>query len=131
MRTSFGPAQLSVRELRPGDDAMTVFRIVHAGGDAAQLLDSLRSHYELSQPPRKVERESAVLHMGISVFIDRDSAEGLARRWSKLGDHTARIHLRHGQGFNYADTGSPGHLTLWGDPVKLREAIADIEPVAP
>jgi hypothetical protein len=131
MRTSYGPARLSVLELQPDEDALTVFRIVHAGANDAQLLDSLRSHYELSQPPRKVERESTVLHMGISVFVDRSSAEGLARRWTKLGDHTARLDLKHGNGFNYADTGSPGHLTLWGDPVKLREAIADIEPVTP
>jgi hypothetical protein len=120
-----------VLQLQPVGGALTVYRIVNAGGGETELLDSLRSHYELSQPPRKIERESTVLHMGISVFIDRGSAEGLARRWSKLGDHTARLDLRHGHGFNYADTASPGHLTLWGDPVKLREAIADIEPVTP
>ena len=40
MRTSFGPARLSELELQRDGDALTVYRIVHAGGDEAQLLDS-------------------------------------------------------------------------------------------
>jgi hypothetical protein len=48
MRTSFGPARLTVLELQRDEDVLTVYRIVRAGGDEAQLLDSLRSHYELN-----------------------------------------------------------------------------------
>jgi hypothetical protein len=33
-------------------------------------------------------------------------------------------------GFNLAHTGHTGHLTLWAEPVKLRDATVDIEMVA-
>jgi hypothetical protein len=131
MRTTFGTPRLSVHEL--GDEQpLTVFRIVTSderGG--RELLDALRSHYELGSEPRRVERRSPVLHMGISVFTERTIAAGVARRWPRLGRFIARLELGDGVAVNYADTGGPGHLTLWGDPVKLRDAIADIEPISP
>jgi hypothetical protein len=130
MRTTLGPPRLSVLELAAGRNPLTVYRIVGTGRiDDPNFLDSLRSHYELSEEPRKIERTSTIIHMGISVFLERSMAEGMALRWPKLGNHTAHLDLTSGSGFNYARTSQSGHLTLWGDPVKLRDAIADIEPV--
>ena len=131
MRTLNGPPRITALSLREGVH-FSVFRIVRSEyPDDPVFLNSLRSHYELSEPPRKVERESTVIHMGISVHLTREDAAGTAQRWPKLGDHTARLDLRGGMGFNYAHTAMPGHLTLWADPVKLRSVLVDIEPVDP
>jgi hypothetical protein len=111
---------------------MTVFRIVRSEvEDDPVLLNSLRSNYELSEEPRKVERTSTVLHMGISVYLDRSVARGTALMFPKLGDFIAEVTMTHGHGFNFAHTGHQGHLTIWGDPVKLRTAVVDIQPVGP
>ncbi|HEX7298172.1 MAG TPA: hypothetical protein VF257_04135 [Solirubrobacteraceae bacterium] len=93
------------------------------------LLNSLRSNFALSEEPRRVERDSAVLHMGISVYRLPEAARETARRWPKIGDHVAEIRLSDGHGFNFAHTGQPHHLTVWADPFKLREAITDIKAV--
>lgn len=127
VRATTGPARIVVQEIEPGR-ALTVYRIVRATDETA-LLDSFRSHYELGQEPRKVERSSAVIHMGISTYADDGVARGTAQRWERLGDHVAEIRLREGQGFNFARTGHPLHLTVWGDPIRLRDGIVDMRPV--
>lgn len=121
---------MTVLEVPRGNE-IDVFRIVRSNnrGDPA-FLDSLRSHYELSQEPRKVERRWTVLHMGISVYMSQDQASQTARRWPKLGDYIARLELQAEHGFNVARTGHAGHLTLWAEPVKLRDATVDISTVA-
>lgn len=112
------------------DTVLSVFRIVRSDNlDDPVFLNSLRSHYELSEEPRRVERESTAIHMGISTYMERGDAVGTAQRFTKLGDYTARLELRPGMGFNYALTGLPGHVTLWADPIKLRGVVVDIVPV--
>jgi hypothetical protein len=93
-------------------------------------MNCFRSHYELGEEPRRVERSSAVIHMGISAYLNESVAHGTAQRWPKLGDFIAEMRLRPGQGFNFAHTGHPTHLTMWGDPVKLLEGVVDIQPVS-
>jgi hypothetical protein len=126
--TSEAP-RVTVLEVPSGSE-IDVFRIVRSNqkGDPA-FLDSLRSHFELSHEPRKVERRWTVLHMGISVYMSHDQASQTARRWPKLGDYVARIELQADRGFNVARTGHAGHLTLWAEPVKLRDATVDIHTV--
>jgi hypothetical protein len=115
--------------MRRGEE-FDVFRIVRtAVVEDPVMLNSLRSHFALSEEPRKVERNSTVVHMGISVYLDVELARGTAQQWPKIGDHIARVRLTDGRGFNLADTAQPGHLTLWADPFKLLEAITDIEAV--
>jgi hypothetical protein len=129
MRTTFGPLRLTVLDIRPGEN-VPVFRIVRSDStDDPVFLNSLRSHYELSEEPRKVERRSTVIHMGISVYVNSNDAVRTARRWPRLGDYVAHLELRSDMGFNFAHTGQPGHLTIWGEPVKLRDAAVDIETV--
>jgi hypothetical protein len=120
---------LIVLELLEGN-AFDVFRIVRTDeSDDPVLLNSFRSNYELGGEPRRVERSSTVIHMGISVYTDGDVARETAERFPKLGDFIARLDLQPGHGFNYSPTGHPLHLTMWGDPVKLAAAVADIYPV--
>jgi hypothetical protein len=94
------------------------------------LSTPLRSNYELGQEPRRVERSSTVIHMGISTYLGEGAARGTAQRFPKLGDFVARLDLTSGRGFNFAQTGHPGHLTVWGDPFKLHDVIGDIRAVS-
>jgi len=76
-----------------------------------------------------VERSSCVMHMGISTYLDESIARATAQRWRKLGGWVAQLEMQHGNGFNYAHTGHHGHLTIWGDPVKLSRTAVGISPV--
>jgi hypothetical protein len=129
MRRTAGPLRIAVVEIDPGRH-MPVYRIVRSDllSDPV-LLNSLRSNYELSHAPRNIERSSTVIHMGISAYTRANTAEQTANKWSKLGGFIAEIDLVPGFGFNFAHTGFPGHLTIWGDPVKLHDAITAISPV--
>jgi hypothetical protein len=128
-RTTFGPSRLVVLGLEPNLE-VDVYRIVRSDLlDDPVLENSLKSNYELSEPPRKVERLSTAVHMGISSYLSPRDAIDTARKFDKLGDYVAQVRLRPGRGFNYARTGHPGHLTVWGDPVKLLESVVDITPV--
>jgi hypothetical protein len=130
MRTTTGPARVTVLELSPGT-SITVYRIVRSEvRDDPVLVNSLRSNYELGQEPRRVERSSTVIHMGISTYLGEGAARGTAQRFPKLGDFVARLDLTSGRGFNFAQTGHPGHLTVWGDPFKLHDVIGDIRAVS-
>jgi hypothetical protein len=115
-----------VRGIRPGK-LLTVYRIVMTGDRGSPLLaDSLRSHYERGRPPRGAEFRAAVIHMGLSVYLSDLSARATAHRYPQIGTFIAELRLRGERGFNYAATGQPGHLTIWGDPIKLQEAIVAI-----
>jgi hypothetical protein len=130
MSATSGPPRVTVLEVSQGHE-IDVFRIVRSDKRTEPaFLDSLRSHYELSQEPRKVERRWTVLHLGISVYVNRDQARKTAQRWPQLGGYVARIELQAGHGFNMAHTGPAGHLTLWAEPVKLRAATVDIDKVS-
>lgn len=129
MRTTLGPPHIEVCEMRPNTE-LTVYRIVRSEhADDPVFQNSFRSSFDLEKPPRGVERSSAVIHMGISAYREPGAAIETARRWPKLGDYLARVVLAGGNGFNWARTGPPLHLTVWGDPVKLSEAVADITPI--
>ncbi len=112
MRTYVPSSPLEVHALHLGEE-LTVFRIVRSRiENDPVLINSFKSHYEMRKPPRKVEHDSAVLHMGISVFTTRATAAGVANRFPILGEYTARLDLQYGHGLNYAATGPNGHLAL-------------------
>jgi hypothetical protein len=107
-----------------------LFRIVKGSTrGAAGVLDSLRSNYERDAPPRGVERESALIHLGLSMFITFDAAADRATRWPALGAHIARVRLEPGHGFHVAETGARVHRTVWGRPLQLLACVADILPI--
>jgi hypothetical protein len=124
-----GPPRFSVLDV-PIGRPVEVFRIVRSDDpEDPVFLNSLRSHYEMSEPPRRVERSSTAIHMGISVYLEAHMAHSTGRRFERLGGYVAQLSLAHGYGFNFAHTGHPLHLTVWADPVKLLAAVADIEPI--
>ncbi len=111
----------------PVREATAVYRIVRgADRSAPAVLDSLRSHYERGAPPRGYERRLAAIHMGLSVFSTPAAAKAMALKWPVIGMFVAELDLKPGNGFCLADTGQPGHWTLWGRPLQLLGSIADI-----
>jgi hypothetical protein len=99
MRTTTGPTRVTALEVATGR-ALVVYRIVRSDlADDPVLLNSLRSNYELTREPRRVERTSTVIHMGVSMYLDPEMARRTAQRWSKR------------------------------EPVKLQAAVVDIQPV--
>jgi hypothetical protein len=120
---------IKVYAVEPGR-APTVYRIVLGGDRKSQLvLESLRSNYERGRAPRKLERVATVVRMGLSAFTDEGDAHAVARHFTKLGGFVAELILTPGEGFNYAVTGRERHLTVWGDPIKLRRGVTAIRAV--
>jgi hypothetical protein len=63
MKTTHGPNRIVALPIEPGVE-LDMFRIVRSRNtEDPVFLNSLRSHYALSEEPRKVEREWAVLHL--------------------------------------------------------------------
>jgi hypothetical protein len=114
-----------------GTAALRVYRITKTGDpqDPA-FVDSFKSHYELGMPPRRFETRSSVIHMGITTWQTESRAIGTARAFPKIGSFVAEMVLTGNNGFNYAETGPPGHFTVWGDPLKLAAAVDDIAAIA-
>lgn len=117
-----------------------VFRFVRVAAiDDEALIKDFLSEAARGKPARG---RSAALpgHMdGMSVFRTLDLARqrwqdiaALARRRHptepvKIGEHIARLSLRGGNGFAYEDLGHPdGHITLWGTPAGLADAVVEI-----
>lgn len=127
-RLTHGEPSLTVYEVTPGL-TLTVYRIVRSEHpDDPVLANSLRSHYEMGVEPRGPIRP-AVLHMGISTYLDIEPARRTAQRWPRFGEYIAHLALKDGNGFNWAMTGHPKHITVWGDPLKLAAAVVDIVEV--
>lgn len=123
--------ELLVRAIDPGR-LLTLFRIVRAPElDSPELVASFASSFALDRPPRGVEQRLVILQMGISMFERASQAAGVARRFPAIGGWLARVQLREGAGTCVARTGPPGHLTVWGRPLQLVEAVVDIRPVHP
>jgi hypothetical protein len=111
-------------------EPVDLFRVVKgATRGAPGVLDSLCSNYERDAPPRGVEREGALIHFGLSMFVTFDAAADRARRWPALGTHVARVRLEPGNGFHVAETGARVHRTVWGRPLLLLACVADILPI--
>jgi hypothetical protein len=116
-------------ELAEGDE-LTVFRVVRTDDkEAPEFLESFRSHAELGLPPRSAEETHPLIHKGISVFDSCEAAVETARRYPKIGSHVAQLRLTGESGVRYWRWGARGHLTLWGDSLKLVDAVVDTIPI--
>ena len=114
MRTTQGRSRLSVLEIASGPE-IAVFRIMRAADiDDPAFLDSFRSHYELSEEPRKVERRWTIMHMGISVYRTSERAIETALTWPQLGRHVARLRAASRDGLQLRPYGTHRTLDLMG-----------------
>jgi hypothetical protein len=118
-------ASIVVRDL---DVARSVFRIVRSD-TYSSVLDSMCSNHERGRLPREVDVSWPVVQMGVSAFLSHEAARQVALKFPKLGGYLAELALAPGRGFNVAETGQPLHLTVWADPVKLRDAIVDVQAI--
>jgi hypothetical protein len=112
------------------DEPLDLFRIVrgaHVG--APGVLEAFRSNYERDAPPRGLEVESALIHLGLSMFVTFEAAAHRAIRWPALGTHVAHLILEPGNGFHLAETGASVHRTVWGRPLQILACVVDILPV--
>lgn len=128
------PSSLLIHEIA-GSDCIEAFRVVRVGarGDP-RLSESFESHYETGMAPRYEETQHAAIHMAVSLWREPEPAIAIAREYPKVGGHLARVQLRAGNGFNYLDPlaeRSPKHLTVWGAPERLAQAVVDIVPIDP
>ena len=107
-----------------------VFRIVRGvSAQHPEVIEGLHSNYRRGFDPRGIEVANALVHMGLSTYRARHRAVGIATRWPQIGNHIAELRLRPDHGIWFADTGEPGHITVWGRPLQLLDCVADILPV--
>jgi hypothetical protein len=123
--------QIEPAEL-PEGEALTVFRIVRTDNRGAdEFVESFMSRAALDLPPRKGTPEDThpLIRKGISVYDTRDAAEATARRFPAIGRFVAELRLTRDMGVRILRWGPRGHLTVWCDPFKLRDAVVDTIPV--
>lgn len=112
------------------DDEMVVYRIVREPDPGSPAYaDSFRSHAELGLPPRGPEQSHPLVYEGISVFESREAAVETARKFPVIGSYVAELLVAAETGARFFRWGANGHLTLWGDPLKLAGATVDTIPV--
>lgn len=100
------------------------------GADHVAIVDAMRSNYETGRPTHPVDLRTTVLHMAVSMFEDGHMLERLAvRRPDRIGTHLAQIELQPDHGICLADTGSPGHWSIWGVPEELADCVLEVVPV--
>jgi len=111
------------------EQPMTVYRGCH-GPHGEAVTDAMRSNYETGRPTHPADLRATVLHMAVSMFEDAEVLSHLARRRpDRVGTHVARVLLRPDRGICLADTGSPGHWSIWGVPDELATCVVDVIPV--
>jgi hypothetical protein len=90
----------------------------------------LRSDYEAGKPPRKHQKSNALLHMGLTTWIDAEQAAEVNRLFDgRLGDRIITIMLDGDRGIWFADTLGPGHYTVWGRRDDLEDSVVEVRPV--
>ena len=128
------------RKLAEGEH-LEVFRLVHVStADDDALAEDMKSNAARGRSPRGRESRHPEIHRGLSVFKKytqaaerrRQIAARLQEQGSdqpvKIGDYVARLTLE-GPGVGYEDRDEPdGHMTIWGDPLRLAGAVTDLSP---
>ncbi len=127
MSTKDRSDQLTVNLAQQRVRAYRIVKGVHLSDP--QMLGGFRSNYERNAHPRGLEIESALIHFGLSMYLEREMAAATARRWPRIGRYLAELRLEPGNGFCWAHTAQPGHITVWGRPLQLLAGIVDILPV--
>jgi len=119
--------ELTVEHLLRGRSRVVLHRIVQKETPGEQ--DFVSAFVLGNPPPRRLQKESAPVWMALSMLSHFDAARSRARLFPRLGAHVARVELGSGQGFAIAETIESGHFSVWGDPLKLRNAVTRVYPV--
>lgn len=97
------------------DEPLTLYRGCH-GSQMDDLIEAMRSNYEVGRPPHHAERRAVVTYMAVSMFEDADVLRRIARRRpDRVGTHLARVELLPGRGICRADTGSARPTRSWDE----------------
>jgi hypothetical protein len=116
--------------VQPVDDEITLHRPCF-GADDPMLLYALRSNHE-NHRASAAEDANAFLATGVSMFSDPEALLRMARRRpARLGTHIMTLILLPDFGIHTAETGPPGHHSVWGAPHRLLDCITAIRPTLP
>lgn len=117
-------SELIVDHLLLGRSGVVLYRIV---GSEAPSEEDFTSAFVLGHPPpRRLQKDSAPVWMALSMLSRIDAARSRARLFPRLGSRVARLELTAGEGFAIAETIEAGHFSVWGDPLKLRNAVTAV-----
>lgn len=120
--------ELIVDHLLRGRSSVVLYRII---GSETPRLEDFTSAFVLGHPPpRRLQKESAPVWMALSMLSRVDAARSRARLFPRLGNRVARLELTAGAGFAIAETIEAGHFSVWGDPLKLRNAVTGVYPAS-
>jgi hypothetical protein len=108
-------------------DGRTAFRLLKTSRPSEE---DWASNYEKGDKPRKAEIESALMHFGLSMWDSPDRARQVNEGFrGRLGNFVGHVELRPELGIWFAETGSVGHLCVWGRPADLQVSFVEVEPV--
>jgi len=108
-------------------DGRTVFRLMKTRRPSER---DWRSNYEKGSKPRSTEIGSALAHMSLSMWSYQGQASEVNEHFErKLGDFIVAIELRGEDGIWFAETGTEGHLAVWGRPNALQRSVLAVDPV--
>lgn len=98
------------------------------GSDEHALLDAFRSNYE-KRPlkARGLDAYATVIHMALSMWINRGPAATLSRRFPRqLGEYVARLEVQPGEGVCVAESGRAERRSIWGRPLQLAAFVTEV-----
>lgn len=101
----------------PATGAELLYRVVGADGPS---IDDFRGRRDLPRRRPLPPDTPWLLLLGVSMFDTPDVALQIARR-RPAG--LARVRLKPALGLHFAQTGRPGHYTLWGAPSILIDCV--------
>jgi hypothetical protein len=125
---------------RPVTEQMTAYRFVHVETvDDPPPVDDFVSDRDAGKRPLRRERVYPELQDGMSMYGSLDAARAVWQEVSeaaaargqevRMGNHVAEVVLTPGKGYDYEDLDEPDeHLTIWGDPASLADAVDRIYP---
>lgn len=101
-------------------DGRTLLRLVRS---VVTTEEDWRSHYERGDRPRKAEIQSALRHMGLSMWDRPGPLMNLSERWPQLGTFIAEVRLIGDRGIWFAEVEPEGHFVVWGRPADLKRCV--------